>query len=673
MNSRPGWLSWNGWLLGPGVGACSGLFWYFAFVPTAPSLWLLTLSHAMAGLLLQRAIAGPLTRWQCEASIALGVVGGLVLGPLFVVMPWNWGWLAGLEGLLAISLAMAIGCLFGLEAGRHGIRGSVTIALVAIATVWSNGASLSQRDRAVQRAAADLVADFPMQPVAIIGIDGADWQVLTPMLERGELPRLRALMKQGRHGVLHSIEPTLSPVVWTTIFSGQPAEVHGLRDWATSDNRNRRVPMLWDLFGAHGRSSLVVNVPGTWPPTPFRSGRLIAGFPIPGIVSGGRGQLTGTVISSTPGDSGSVMTVTARRTGPGRFAFGFPIAAPFVRPRFEGIDHALIAAAMQSRLVPVSNDTLAGEFRIEGGRVAMHSGALDEAIELPVDGWSPWIRFAVSDGYAWLRAHLLQADPDALRVYLTPAFQDPLAPRYPFVSNVQPETIEDLDVPYVVEGIGWRAHRDERVAFTLPELLTGIERAHAEAALSILRRGETDLFAYAITLTDRIQHPFWRDHEPGRYAPAFAPHAFFDGRDPVEDAYREADRLLGRFLEALPFDALVFVVSDHGVSAALEAGEGGHRTEGIWIAAGPGIDGSASVDALSILDLVPTILHCVGAPTARDMPGRVADELCPEMGAPSRIASYQAEPSLDGLEEEREDVTIDATREEQLRSLGYIE
>jgi len=660
-------------MMGLTVGALLGVFWFVAYSPTALSLPLLAASHAAAGLLLQLAVTFFIPRWRSRGSIVLGLMGALLLGPLFVVMPYAWGWLAGLEGLLAIAAAMGLGALAGLEAGRFGARGATALLVLSIVIFWGNATALDERDMPVQMATPDVVPDFPDQPLAIIGIDGADWRVISPMLERGELENLEELMARGRHGVLRSIEPTLSPVVWTTIFSGRPAEVHGLRDWATSDNRNRRVPMLWDLFGAHDRTSLVVNVPGTWPPTPVRRGRLLAGFPIPGIVSGGRGQLTGTVLSSDVDDDGAITTVRLRAGEGDEFEFDFPIAAPRLRPRIQGIAHALVDAATQDRLIPVADDIFVGRARLEADQVVLTSDAVEARVALPLDRWSEWIRISLSDGGAMLRARVLEATPDRIRIYLTPAFQDPRTPRYAFASNVDLPSREEGDLPYVVEGVGWRAHRDARVAASLPDTLADIERVHAEAALALLRDDTPDFFAYAITLTDRIQHPFWRDHEPAGYPEAFAPHAGLEGRDPVEEAYREADRLLGRFLDVLPPDVLVFVVSDHGVAPALEQGEGGHRVEGVWIAAGPGIDPGASVGDLSILDVVPTALHCIGAPAAADMPGRAATELCPDSDVSARIVSYQSEATLARADDADEDVTIDATREEQLRSLGYIE
>jgi hypothetical protein len=661
--------------LGPGLGtgALVGAFWWVAYAPGAYPLLLFVGSHALAGVLLQGCTQAWIPRWRSTASTILGLVGGLLIGPLLVVMPFAWGWIAGLTGLMMIGAASSVGGLLGLEMGRHGLRGGLLVVALGIGLIWTNSASLLARDEPLHMAGKNRVENFPDQPVAIIGIDGADFQVMSPMIERGELPNLAELMANGRQGIFRSIEPTLSPVVWTTIFSGHPAEVHGLRSWSTSDNRNRRVPMIWDLFGAHDRDSLVINIPGTWPPAPVDNGRVLSGFPIPGIVSGGKGQLTGTVISSTSGEDGSVATVHAQSNSQGSFEFDVGIAAPLLRPRLVGVSHALIDAATQDRQIPVTNDRLTGTLKMGTAAVRLEAEQLEQGVDLPLDAWSEWVRFRVSDGFAYLRARVLDASSDQIRVYLTPAFQNPEEPRYPFTWNIQQALLDDLASPYIVEGVGWRAHLDERIAANLPTALADIERIHADAALALLDQQRPDLFAYAITVTDRIQHGFWRDHEPALYAPQFAPHEGTEGRDAVEDAYRMADSLLGEFVEALSADTQIWVISDHGAAPYLQKGEGGHRVEGIWIAAGPDIEPTEAFEELSILDLVPTLLHCIGAPAGEDMPGRVAATICPGTDTKARIASYRSETNLRQDPTVDSDVTIDATREAQLRSLGYIE
>ena len=45
--------------------------------------------------------------------------------------------------------------------------------------------------------------------VLIIGLDGATFDIIKPWIEKGELPTLKNLMKEGVHGDLRSTIPPL--------------------------------------------------------------------------------------------------------------------------------------------------------------------------------------------------------------------------------------------------------------------------------------------------------------------------------------------------------------------------------------------------------------------------------------------------------------------------------
>jgi hypothetical protein len=493
--------------------------------------------------------------------------------------------------------------------------------------------------------------------------------VIRPLWARGELPHLRALAERGRHGMLRAVEPTLSPVAWTTLLSGHLPEVHGLRTWHTSDNRNRRVPMIWDVFGAHGLRSVVVNVPGTWPPAEVEGGIVLAGFPIPSVASGDRNQLLGAVLSSVEGEEGHVATHPLERVASGRFRGRLPLVTPPVTPRIAGVTNPLLGALVKEKLLALPHAELDLEATVEeGGAVRLDAARLDAPAELPEAAWSDWLAVATSGGRARLRMRVLEATPERLRLYATPAFQDPAAPRFPYTSGIEADRVDAGDAPYVVEGVGWRAHRDDRVAATLPDLAFDLERAHAAAALDLLA-DRPDLFVYTITVTDRIQHPFWPLHDPAPYGDDGAAPPGLEDRDPVVEAYRLADRIVGRVVAALPDDALVFVASDHGVAPRVERREGGHRLEGVWIAAGPGVEPSDAPHEIGMASVVPTVFHCLGAPISEEWPGDADTGVCPGAPVVPTVAAYRA----DGPEASLPPTHIDESREDQLRALGYIE
>jgi predicted AlkP superfamily phosphohydrolase/phosphomutase len=127
--------------------------------------------------------------------------------------------------------------------------------------------------------------------------------------------------------------------------------------------------------------------------------------------------------------------------------------------------------------------------------------------------------------------------------------------------------------------------------------------------------------------------------------------------------------VLGELLAFVPSDALVMLASDHGFRADPEDGDGDHRAEGIWLAKGPMVPSGSGDLEMSATDFVPTLLHCVGAPQAEDFGGRARLEVCPGVPVPAPIATYNGSPAT----LERGESVIDASREEQLRSLGYID
>src|SRR5690348_5406818 len=138
------------------------------------------------------------------------------------------------------------------------------------------------------------------QRVIVLGIDGGTWTMIEPMMAAGELPNLKKLYDGGLHGVLESRPPILSPVVWTTIFTGFGFAKHGVKDWKTSQSSNRRVSAIWEILRDKKKNVDVFNVPATWPPDQI-NGVMLSGFPLSGSTFGGntgelftREQLDGT-------------------------------------------------------------------------------------------------------------------------------------------------------------------------------------------------------------------------------------------------------------------------------------------------------------------------------------------------------------------------------------------
>ncbi|HEX9163339.1 MAG TPA: alkaline phosphatase family protein [Thermoanaerobaculia bacterium] len=110
--------------------------------------------------------------------------------------------------------------------------------------------------------------------VAIFAIDGADWDLIQELSDDGRIPNIQALAKGGTTGSLQTIQPTVSPLVWTTLATGVTPDRHGVIDFfdrstrAPVDSYSRRTPALWDIAEGFGRHAVVVNWWTAWPPAP---------------------------------------------------------------------------------------------------------------------------------------------------------------------------------------------------------------------------------------------------------------------------------------------------------------------------------------------------------------------------------------------------------------------
>ncbi len=126
--------------------------------------------------------------------------------------------------------------------------------------------------------------------VLVVGWDGADWDVLDPLLAAGELPAVKALVERGRRGVSRSCLPSHSWAAWPTFLTGRDPGGHGVFDVLEyRPGATRRLPVssgsilapTWPArLSEAGKTTLLVNVPLTYPPPTIR-GVAVAGGVIP--------------------------------------------------------------------------------------------------------------------------------------------------------------------------------------------------------------------------------------------------------------------------------------------------------------------------------------------------------------------------------------------------------
>ncbi len=126
--------------------------------------------------------------------------------------------------------------------------------------------------------------------VLIIGLDGADWKVMDPLIEEGRLPHIASLIAQGSSGVLRSTILQHSPIAWTSFSTGKNPGKHGifyfdatLANSYTTQFLNStfiRAKTIWEILSDYGKKVGVIDVPITYPPREV-NGYMVSGIPIP--------------------------------------------------------------------------------------------------------------------------------------------------------------------------------------------------------------------------------------------------------------------------------------------------------------------------------------------------------------------------------------------------------
>lgn len=252
-------------------------------------------------------------------------LGALVALNAILAFPVTYGPLNSREqpfvtplGLWGLAVFVAAPFLLGAALGgrrRLGIAWTVAFAATLVA-LWIavRPADVDLGD-AKWPAAAESRGEHRGEPsVVLLGFDGLSWNVLLPLVERGELPAFAALAGRGARGALATDVPTLSPALWTTIATGRRPADHGTYafskfrlpgmtaplvrgpvlstpNWWNGLNRvlqrasyrgwvdnelftgfDRRVPAIWDVADHYGLAAGMVGWLASWPVATPQSG-----------------------------------------------------------------------------------------------------------------------------------------------------------------------------------------------------------------------------------------------------------------------------------------------------------------------------------------------------------------------------------------------------------------
>ena len=111
--------------------------------------------------------------------------------------------------------------------------------------------------------------------VLLIGWDAADWKVIMPLIDAGKMPNLARLIEEGICGNVATLQPVLSPMLWTSIATGKRAYKHGIHGFSEPDpvtggirpvtNLSRKTKAIWNILNQNGLNTITI---GWWPSNP---------------------------------------------------------------------------------------------------------------------------------------------------------------------------------------------------------------------------------------------------------------------------------------------------------------------------------------------------------------------------------------------------------------------
>ncbi|MFC2172565.1 alkaline phosphatase family protein [Acidobacteriota bacterium] len=124
-------------------------------------------------------------------------------------------------------------------------------------------------------------------PVLFIAVDGAEWNVIWPLIKKGRLPTLERLINQGAWAELRTYQPMDSPVIWNSIATGMTPAEHGVLSFTMADEdiydsqgkriytgSGKMIPVtgvfrktkaFWNMASEQDKSVGVIGWWATWP------------------------------------------------------------------------------------------------------------------------------------------------------------------------------------------------------------------------------------------------------------------------------------------------------------------------------------------------------------------------------------------------------------------------
>ena len=117
--------------------------------------------------------------------------------------------------------------------------------------------------------------------VIVLGVNGMEWDLVRPLLVRGEMPNLARLIENGASGYLKTISSPNCPKVYTAFFTSTTPPENGITgfvvDGQTANTHMLKQEPIWSILTKNEVTVGMANVPATFPVMPV-NGYMVSGM-----------------------------------------------------------------------------------------------------------------------------------------------------------------------------------------------------------------------------------------------------------------------------------------------------------------------------------------------------------------------------------------------------------
>jgi len=536
------------------------------------------------------------------------------------------------------------------------------------------------------------------EQTVLIGIDGATFSILDPLMDEGVMPFLKEFIASGARAELCSVIPPLTPPAWTSLMTGRSPGQHGVFDFFCKEaadshhirfmtSRDVGCETIWAMVDRYGRRATVLNFPLTFPP-PRINGNVVPGGWMPwrqlrlGCHPAGLYDKLKALPGFNPRELAMDMAHEEKvLEGCKQDEYEGWIALHIRRERqwfnvlrylmqedpaeltailFDGVDKLqhlcwrfLDPACVEEFKSPWEQRVRAQcleYFRQLDGLLAkiVHLAGPEATVVMASDhGFGPQVRTFFVNAWLEQQGYLAWADGKGPRASDTEVLGVGQLARHVYL-------------------LDWERTR----AYAAMPSSNGI---HIVRAFPPLQGGLGEVDAEYESFRNRLIEELCALKDP------------LSGEAVVSRVWKREDAFAGPYLELAPDltlelqdGGLVSILASDTVVSRRSEPSGTHRPEGIFVAQGLGIRQGVRLPALSILDVAPLVLYSLGLPVPDDLEGRLPTEVLEpaalqvrpvETVSPPKPAVEPSHmPVGPVLDEEAEAEIL-----RRLRALGYIE